>query len=46
MSVFSGTAPYLAAAAGHAGHPALHASYVALACVVTLGCFARIATRR
>lgn len=46
VSLFGGTAPYLAAAAGHSGHSSLYASYVALACVVSLGFFVRLAGRR
>ncbi|MER6026441.1 MFS transporter [Streptomyces sp. NPDC001851] len=42
VSVFGGTAPYLAAAAANAGHAALYSAYVALASVASLGFFARI----
>lgn len=45
VSVFGGTAPYLAAAASHSGHAVLYAGYVALASVVSLGFFARMSPR-
>ncbi|WP_051940422.1 MFS transporter [Phaeacidiphilus oryzae] len=46
VSVFGGTAPYLAAAAGHAGHAVLYSAYVALASVAGLGFFLRLPRRR
>ena len=46
VSVFGGTAPYLAAAAGHAGHAVLYSVYVALASAVSLCFFARMRAGR